>query len=37
MTTTVCIDAPVAEVWRWLARIEEIALWVPVPRVRSGA
>lgn len=27
MTSAVCIDAPAAAVWRWLARLEDIQLW----------
>ncbi|MBO0839163.1 MAG: hypothetical protein J2P28_27135, partial [Actinobacteria bacterium] len=27
MTATVCIEAPADEVWRCLARIEDIPLW----------
>ena len=27
LTSSVCIDAPAADVWQWLARIEEIPLW----------
>jgi hypothetical protein len=27
LSTSICIDAPVAEVWRWLADLEAITLW----------
>ena len=27
LTATVCIDAPAAAVWSWLARLEDIPLW----------